>query len=252
MKSVVIKKAALCVIALFLALCFVFGLFAETIEAADTGSVTRDTDINGRDKASRADYRGLIKKIKKENRVATIRNNIKEERKEAEKITEASKTIANTIIDWIEDGADADQIENVYNISKTAITLAANMLGGPLAGNIAGAAVEIIDSLLSMGEKSESELEQLENRMNEQFEEVHKHLDEIQQELSELSNQVEESTNTILAALENALDGAFAKGQVVEFLSSRTGNFDYGVFKDILYASADPESLEYSANAYLS
>ena len=178
-----------------------------------------------------------------------LKKNAAEQFKESKNYIELAKVVAKSAADWIENKENADHIENIYNIAETIIKMGAYCFG-PVAGTIAGCVFEFVDAFASIGESSESEITQLMHHLDERFEEMDFHLDEIQRDISELSRQVDSQTAEILGALSDALEANYAKQEVSKFMTSRDGNFDYSLFKQYLYASADPESSDYSPYAY--
>lgn len=159
------------------------------------------------------------------------------------------QSAAKSLVDVIENGENADHIENAYNLIEATCKLVA-VCFGPVADIAVNGVFEVVDALASIGESSESELTQLKNHLDDKFDEMDFHLDEIQRDISELSKQVDSQTAEILNALSDALEANTAKQELSKFMTSRDGNFDYSLFKEYLYASADPGSSDYSPNAY--
>lgn len=209
-----------------------------------------DTDISGKTMADRLSYAALKEDFKKqEAKENYFRKETMKTLKDAKYWTELSKNISSSIGELIINGENADHIANMYEIGKTVLKIGANCLG-PVGGIVAEGAFSLFDSLLSIGESSESEHQQMLAQLNDQFDALGDRVDEIQEEISKLSNHVDASTDKILKELSKALEGQFAKQELAKFFSSRDGNFDFNLFKEYLYASADATSPDYSKYAY--
>ena len=179
-----------------------------------------------------------------------IGNNTVEQFKKAETYVDVCNVLSKTIMDWIKNGKNADHLDNGYQIGKVVLKIASYCLFGAAGGIVTESALAILDNVTSFGESSESEIEQLQNHLDEKFDEVDFHLDELQRDLSEVSKQIDSQTKEIVERLSNALEATYAKQEVSKFMTSRDGNFDYSLFKEYLYASANPQSDDYSQNAY--
>ena len=261
------KKTFVCLFALILGISIFMGT-SSNVYAASAQSY--NTDIDGRTDTEIEDYLNLIdyyqklekynekmiqeeenEKIKKDweryNQGKVIRKQVSKELKDAKNYVDLAKTVSKSAVDWIENGENADHIDNIYNISKSLIKLGATCFGY---GGVADVAFGVIDSFAGLGESSESEMKQLQNHLDEKFDEVDFHLDEVQRDIRDLSKKVDSQTVEIINALSDALEANTAKQELSKFMSSRDGNFDYNLFKEFLYSSADPESEDYSINAY--
>lgn len=100
--------------------------------------------------------------------------------------------------------------------------------------------------------QTESELQILQQHIDERFDEVLEKLDEITEQIGELSTQVDESTQCILDALKDELNQQYTKELLVNFRSSLGGdNFNYLQFKNYLYGSDKAEkNPNYYTQAY--
>lgn len=97
----------------------------------------------------------------------------------------------------------------------------------------------LVTPLLSIGEHSQSEIEALQQAIDDQFEVVNDNFESTQRDLRELSDTVNESMAAINESTKKALDTFFAKTQIGEFMSGQNGGFNYKQFKNYLYGSTD-------------
>lgn len=170
------------------------------------------------------------------------------ELKQAKNYEKLATTLVNNCFAIIEDPQNVDYAEMAVGVVKVGVNILLTCFGIPGGGAISDA---VFDGLMNYGENPKSELELLQDHLDDQFDEVHDHLDDIQNNLSDLSTQVDDSTEEIIAALSAALEADYAKAEVQQFLSSADGNFNYTQFKNHLYGSTDAaENPYYYAQAY--
>ena len=147
---------------------------------------------------------------------------------------------------FAEDPQNADYAELGMNVVKAGVNVLLSCYGIP--GGLSDA---VFDGIMNWGDNPQSEIQILQGHLDDQFDEVHNHLDEIQSDIAELSTQVDDSTKKILAALSDALEAEYAKAQVIAFMSSSDGNFNYTQFKNHLYGQTDgSENPYYYTQAY--
>lgn len=147
---------------------------------------------------------------------------------------------------WAKDPQNADYAELGMNIIKAGVNVLLSCYGIP--GGLSDA---IFDGIMNWGDNPQSELQILQSHLDDQFDEIHNHLDDIQNNIADLSTQVDDSMKIILKELSNAFEANYAKEQVIAFMSSSEGNFNYTQFKNYLYGQTDnSENPYYYTQAY--
>ncbi len=205
----------------------IFSTLVPNVSAKDTSS---DLAVVAKQlKDIRKDFAKI--ELKKELAKSTVK-----ELKQGKAVANFAKTTIPSVVNLVEDWENADYIGEFYGILQSGVKLAATCVGF---GGVADAVFGIFDSVMSIGENSESELEQLESRLNDQFELVNENIDEVQRDIAALSQKTDESTQTILTALDGEFDAYHAKTQLSDFISGRSGNFNYKQFKNYLFGSTD-------------
>lgn len=158
--------------------------------------------------------------------------------------TYAAKTavsFAEMFVDMANSGPDqVDYIKHAFNIVKNAANLAATIIAGnPAAGAICDAVFQIIDMIGKIGDHSQSELQMMEARLNDQFDIVNENIEDVKNTVIQLSNQVEEGFDKILKQLDSSFEAYAAKTKVNDFIYSDTGNFSYNTFRKYLYGEGN-------------
>lgn len=142
------------------------------------------------------------------------------------------------IINIIKDannGGDFDTANLLNSIIGTSSAIAT--MCGPI-GSVVGAGIDILGtvSMLCLGGSSPtSELAQLEDRLDQQFEELKNEMATLEGLINDLSNEISASTNKIIAEMPAALDRAKDKEDVRQFLLRYEGNFSYNEFRNYIY-----------------
>ena len=215
-----------------------------------------DTDINGRDAISQADFNGLTNQMKMlqinsaietwEDRYLKYKE--KEEKdhfkKEIKKREELIKNINSAVSAIVDIGKiiNSDDFDEALFLD-TVISFACDIAPAfaPY-GAVVGAAVECVWSIFKTcmgGESATSEMAQMEDRLNQQFDDIQNKLSDIEEQISEISNQINESTDKIINSTITALDNANAKQYLREFmLSSGKGDFSYNQYHNYIYGSS--------------
>ncbi len=242
MRHSIIAKA----LVLFMAVAMVFSLCAFTTTAAKTeATVTppKDAVENQKRDSFTENVKEVDKKISKDEK-----NFWKEGIKELKKVKsyeEIVTTFVGNFFEVIEDPGNADWIEIGMETLKTGVGLIASCYG------LGGVSNMVFDTLMNFGDNPQSESQKLQAYLDEQFDDLRENLDEIQNDISDLSDKVDGSTKEILDALSGALEAQYAKEQVIMFLSSTDGNFNYTQFKNYLYGDTDSaENPFYYTQAY--
>lgn len=158
--------------------------------------------------------------------------------------TYAGKTaasVAEMFVDMANKGADqVDYIKHAFSIARNAANLVATIVAGnPAAGVICDTVFQIIDMIGKIGDHSQSELQMMESRLNDQFDIVNENIEDVKNTIINLSNQVEEGFDKILKQLDSSFEAYSAKTKVNDFIYSDTGNFSYNTFRKYLYGEGN-------------
>nr|MDE5602056.1 hypothetical protein [Clostridia bacterium] len=151
------------------------------------------------------------------------------------------------IFDTVADGGDfntAAFMDTMVSLINTTLSTIGTAMGNPFF-QVAGSAVQLLETIVKMilrGESATSEIAQVEDRLNQQFDDIKLHLAEIEAQVSGLSNQINESTNKIIAAMSTALDDADAKQYLRTFMLGGEGNFSYNQFRNYIYGATTNNS----------
>ena len=180
-----------------------------------------------------------------------LKNKKPKKESDAQKLLKAKtydKAIASAVsaaFDLYENPDNADYLGLGYGVVSTAVTAVASCFGF---GGVAEALMDGISGLF--GDKPQSEIQDLQNHLDDQFEEMNNNLDEVQEEIGALSNQVDKQTEEIINALYGAFEAQTAKEEVMKFFTTSDGNFSYKLFKNYLYGSTSYVNNEYFTQAY--
>lgn len=226
------------VLVALLAFVMVFSLCGfSTIKASAATNTYSRGDLMGVVDSKRPEYVQLVKYLKAESRKADLKkfwgDGIQELRK-AKSYEKLGVSLIQGGFELLEDPKNADYTELGMNVVKAGVNVLLTCFGIP--GGLSDA---VFDGIMNFGENPQSELQILQGHLDDQFNEVHDHLDDIQSDIADLSTQVDDSTKEILEALSNALEADYAKAQVIAFMSSSEGHFNYTQFKNYLYGQTD-------------
>lgn len=158
--------------------------------------------------------------------------------------THAAKTavsVAEMFVDMANAGPDQiDYIKHSFNIVRNAANLVATVLAGnPAAGVICDAVFQIIDMIGKIGDHSQSELQMMEARLNDQFDIVNENIEDVKNSIQNLSKEIEEGFNKVMKQMDESFEAYAAKTKVNDFIYSDTGNFSYNTFRKYLYGNGD-------------
>lgn len=224
--------------------------FAEVLPYSVSGGY-----VNGvyqRSEEEQEDYNGLIEQIKKANDAAIKKQ--EEKIKEIKKGKEVADTLNSTISfisDIVENNGKANYIGDLVSLGESAAKLIALCAGGPAAEMLTGSVISVLNTVLTLGDgASQTEIQKLESRLNDQFNAVNDNIGEVKRGINELSENLDESTQKIIDALKVAFDANTAREQLINFTSSRDGNFDFNLFKQYIYGDSDANGENYSRYAY--
>ena len=199
---------------------------------ASAETITSRSEIMGEVNSKRPEYVKLVRYMKaKEFWSAGV-----SELKKAEKYEKLATTLVQSGFAIIEDPQNVDYYELSMNVVKSGVNLLLTCFFSPVGGAISDS---IFEGLMNYGENPQSELEILQDHLDDRFDEVQGQLDDIQNNIADLSTQVDDSTKEIITALSTALEADYAKTEVIRFMSSADGNFNYTQFKNHLYGSTD-------------
>ena len=107
----------------------------------------------------------------------------------------------------------------------------------PPYGTVLNVGLSLVKGFLGSSEPSEMEL--LQQHLDEQFEIVNKGIEDIRNDISELSQSMSAGFEETVDILKNAIEAQTAGNHVYAFVYSGAGNFDYSLFKNYLYGIAD-------------
>lgn len=235
------------VFVVFMAFMMLFSLCSFTVAAATDNVAVVKATTQTTTKAKRPTYTQTLLEVKKRlppESQGFWRDGIKELKK-VESYDKALAGVVGNVFEIIDDPQNADWTEMGMETLKSVVNIFASCYG------LGGVSDAIFDGLMNFGDNPQSEMQILQGHLDDQFDEVHNHLDDIQSDIADLSTQVDDSTKEILEALSNALEADYAKAQVIAFMSSAEGNFNYTQFKNYLYGQTDgSENPYYYTQAY--
>ena len=243
MKQKFVAKA----ITVFLAFVMLFFLLSFSVVAATDNVTVAKTTTQTTKKAKRLTYTEALLEIDKKltPKQKTALQKMQSHLKNSKSYNDLAKSVVNNIFEIIDDPQNADWTEMGMETLKSVVNLFASCYG------LGGVSDAIFDGVMNFGDNPQSELQILQGHLDDQFDEMHDHLDDIQSDIAELSTKVDDSTKEILEALSDALEADYAKTQVIAFMSSSEGNFNYTQFKNYLYGQTDgSENPYYYTQAY--
>ena len=150
----------------------------------------------------------------------------------------AAQAMNNMILDMINNGGATDYPKYILQMLKGGCSAAATMyFKSPAAGAAVESGFDMIMSWFHIGEISQSELQVLEEKLNDQFNELSKEIDGVKRDVAKLSEQIDEQIANVMNKLDDSFEAYYAKTQVTDFLYSTSGNFSYNTIRDYLYSS---------------
>ncbi len=158
--------------------------------------------------------------------------------KELKSLSTIDKGVAlgiNTLADILKDPQNADWAKIGYDFLKSGVSLVASAFG---LGGVAEAVFSFFEAI-SGSSPQKSEIEQLQDHLDEQFEVVNEGIEDIREDLEELSSEVSASIAAAVESLRDAIAAQAAGNEVIKFTSSGDGNFDYTLFKEYLFGVSD-------------
>ena len=107
----------------------------------------------------------------------------------------------------------------------------------PAAGAAVDGVFEIVLSWFHYGETSQTELQIMQSKLNDQFNRLSKEISEVKRDIAELSQKLDEKIENILNKIDESFEAYYAKTQVTDFLYSTSGNFSYNLIRNYLYGA---------------
>lgn len=155
----------------------------------------------------------------------------------------AASSFNDMILDIIKNDGATDYLKYTVNILKGGAAMAATAyFGSPAAGAAVDGGLDMILSWFHIGETSQTELQMMEARLNDQFDRISSEIEDVKIQVAELSNKLDEEIEKVLSAIQDSFEAYFAKTQVTDFIYSTSGNFSYNLLRRYLY-SATQDSL---------
>ena len=147
------------------------------------------------------------------------------------------------VIDTIKDianGGDFDTATFVGGITDLACGILSCIAPwGTVASIGVQMAMTLITTLLG-GDAGPSEIELMEDRLNQRLDEIADQISEVQAQLAEISDQINESTDKIINSVTGAIENETDKNHLRDFmLSSGTGDFSYNALRNAIYGSSE-------------
>jgi len=158
---------------------------------------------------------------------------------------EAALNIANEgipmLISTIKDianGGDFDTAEFVSGIADLASGILACIVPWGTVASIGLSLVKGVLMTLMGGDDGPSEVQLMEDRLNQRLDEIADQISEVQDQLSEMSDQINESTELIINSVSSAIENESDKNHLRDFmLSSGKDDFSYNQLRNFLYGS---------------
>ena len=150
------------------------------------------------------------------------------------------------LIDTVKDLVDGGEFD-----TAAFLTGLADMAAGILSciapwGTVAAAGLKIAMSIFMAcmgGAEAPSELELMEDRLNQRLDEIADQISEVQAQLAEISDQINESTEKIISSVSTAVENESDKNHLRDFmLSSGQGDFSYNQLRNYIYGTVDNNS----------
>ncbi|MBQ8451873.1 MAG: InlB B-repeat-containing protein [Clostridia bacterium] len=152
----------------------------------------------------------------------------------------AASELNDLIIDMVKNKGATDYPKFLISIAKNTAAMAATIyFGNPAAGTAVTTGVDSILKWFHLGESSQTELQMMESRLNDRFDEVLDRIDTVKDDIQKLSAQISEEIDTVLNKIDESFEAYYAKTQVTDFIYSTSGNFSYNMLRDYLYSTTN-------------
>lgn len=147
------------------------------------------------------------------------------------------------VIDTIKDIADGGDFDTATLVgSVTDLTCGVLSCIAPW-GTVASIGVQMAMTLITTllgGDAGPSEMELMEDRLNQRLDEIADQISEVQAQLAEISNQIDASTEKIINSVTGAIENETDKNHLRDFmLSSGKDDFSYQALKNAIYGSTE-------------
>ena len=145
----------------------------------------------------------------------------------------------NMIMDIYENGFDSvDYLKYGVQMIRAGSSAAASAyFDSPAAGAAVDGCFEIVLAWFHLGEKSSSDMQKMEARLNDKFDEISNEIGSLKQDVADLSKQFDKNVDKILSQLDRSFEAYYAKTQVTDFLYSTSGNFSYDLIRNYLHGN---------------
>lgn len=164
--------------------------------------------------------------------------------KDSKEFASAAGLVSRTIVDIVKDPENVNWKNVGLDTALTVANCIASIWG---LGGVSNAVLGPIFGAFK--DKEPTEIELLQQHLDEQFEEIKGQLDDIRGDISDLSEEMSESFDNAIEILSNNIDSSFAGERVYNFTQSGEGNFDYNLIKNYLFG-LDDSSNNLSESAY--
>ena len=178
------------VLVVLLALVMLFSLSAFVVTAANNASGSSKATTEG--KAKRRTYTQALDDVKahleKIKPTGSFWDKGKNQLKEFKNYEAVGVSLIQNGFEFFSDPSNADYMEIGMELVKAGVNVILTCYGIP--GGLSDA---LFDGLMNLGDKPKSEMQILQEHIDEQFEEVNENLTDIQNEMSALSNHVDKA-----------------------------------------------------------
>ncbi len=252
------------ILIVFLMFVVVLPLFVVSVAAENKPTV--DTTIRdridqqiinlGRTPAEQADKEGLYRLLKMQDtqsKVDEVYNKVVSDKLSKEDIRTAINGFTESLpglVNMIKDAQNGGDFDTAACIDSVVSTVSSLLILVPY-GEIIAPALELCNTVFKMvmgGEASTSEMAKMEDRLTQQLDDIQNQLSGIEEQINELSNQINDAVNDILNGVTIAVDNAFAKQELRNFmLTSGKYDFGYNQYRNYLYGELENNSMANTA-----
>ena len=152
---------------------------------------------------------------------------------------DATPFLINTIKD-IADGGDFDTAGFVEGVADLASGILACIVPW---GTVASIGLSIAKTILLTvlgGDDGPSEMQLMEDRLNQRLDDIANQISDVQNQLTEMSDQINASTEMIISSVSSAIENESDKNHLRDFmLSSGKDDFSYNQLRNFIYGQAD-------------
>ncbi|MBO7508199.1 MAG: hypothetical protein J6T39_00950, partial [Clostridia bacterium] len=147
-----------------------------------------------------------------------------------------ASSMNNMILDMIKNDGATDYPKYIIQMLRNGSAAAATAyFKSPAAGAAVDGVFEIVLSWFHYGETSQTELQIMQSKLNDQFNRLSREISEVKRDIAELSRKLDEKIENVLNKIDESFEAYYAKTQVTDFLYSTSGNFSYNLMRNYLY-----------------